>query len=147
MSSIKTCMMYITKKHVLVLFFFLMSSELQYVASSIHHATYWPMIMTDSFSVKQACGFAPCGNGGTCNNTKNSFLCHCPKGWSGLTCEGKKSLSRNVLVYASLVNLFLNFLFLKSQCNLKMLWLYQGRVRKMNFIGALVGRGKNMPFF
>lgn len=33
------------------------------------------------------CDPAPCSNGGTCYDHGDSFLCSCPAGWTGSTCN------------------------------------------------------------
>ncbi len=39
------------------------------------------------FSVIDMCSSQPCNNGGTCTTDMDSFICTCPSGWTGVTCD------------------------------------------------------------
>ena len=53
-------------------------------------------------SERSECDWTPCQNGGKCNNTVDSFICQCPKGWIGKKCHGKKNKYFQLLALSTL---------------------------------------------
>lgn len=50
------------------------------------------------------CLLEPCENGGTCENKPGSYLCHCPPGFKGRSCEISAVLAQGIALFKKRIN-------------------------------------------